>query len=211
MKKLHTLIDSAVIAAVTGGFITLFLALNEAKMKHITEERGKWREKIRDIAAKLSTESENADDNDNFYALISGLKVRINAYGLTFTPDSRKYYMNDGHIWAVIRDIEAKNNLHKNLKLLNDYLSFLLKYDWERAKYEVKNNYPFLNPAFWIAFYAISICLNFLMCGLWIIIFTAVPAGLTVFWIRRIAGDFMIKNKYISCLKKYDSSRNNNT
>lgn len=67
------------------------------------------------------------------------MKVRINAEGFI----NRKSYLEDGHIWEVIDDLEdnnKENNFENNKKKLILYLSALLKYDWERNKYEVKGS-----------------------------------------------------------------------
>lgn len=95
------------------------------------------------------------------------LKVRINGYGKAYiTPmgmseikKEASYYLEDGHIWEVIEKLENydlesppendPNDLqhiqiaadtvefNKNKKLLVNYLSALLKFDWERSKQEI--------------------------------------------------------------------------
>lgn len=51
-------------------------------------------------------------------------------------------YSDDAHIWKIIEIIENKNfNINKLSKLqliLQEYLSLLLKWDWERSKREVR-------------------------------------------------------------------------
>ena len=157
-----SLIDSAVIAAIIAGCVSLLMSKSEAKLKHITEERKAWREKIREIAARLY---ESRKPENQIYGVnisLEELKVRINAYGINLTElpehdDAEqivKRYKNDGHIWRTIRDIEAGIELEKNYSRLVDYLSLLLKHDWERAKDEANGNPLFIkeyNDSLYIA------------------------------------------------------------
>ena len=60
-----------------------------------------------------------------------------------------KYFRNDGHIWKQIHKIEAKDKFEKNdISVLIEYLSYLLKYDWERSKSEVLINMQVLYARF---------------------------------------------------------------
>ena len=72
------------------------------------------------------------------------MRVRINAYGT-----SSSNYTKDGHIWQCIETIErfssekpfCKNKFDNGKKVLIDFLSALLKYDWERSKRELFINF----------------------------------------------------------------------
>ncbi len=49
-----------------------------------------------------------------------------------------KYFKTDGHIWKQIHKIESNNKVNKkDISILIEYLSYLLKYDWERSKAEI--------------------------------------------------------------------------
>lgn len=71
---------------------------------------------------------------------ISELKVRINAYGIAYNS-----IFADSHIWEQIFIVESMESLSLNelnnikRKFVNQ-ISCLLKYDWERAKVEIKGN-----------------------------------------------------------------------
>ena len=69
---------------------------------------------------------------------MTALKVRINAFG---NNGVSSYLKDDVHIWELINEIEEKKPCPKVLKLqqelLIQYLSLLLKSDWERSKKEV--------------------------------------------------------------------------
>lgn len=52
-----------------------------------------------------------------------------------------KYFKTDGHIWKQIHKIESNNEVDKkDISILIEYLSYLLKYDWERSKTEILTN-----------------------------------------------------------------------
>lgn len=126
----------AIFAAIGSCIAALFTYLNsrrESKLKYITEERQKWREEIREIA-------ENIEMNTiNIKRELTKLKVRINAYGLSNKND-------DAHIFNIIKEIEKYDKERNDEKILEkkeiliEYLSFLLKHDWERVKDEVNKD-----------------------------------------------------------------------
>ena len=139
-----TILTSGVIAAIVAGVIELVKMNNSNKATYIISQREEWREKIRTITAEICE-----SDYDHICIPLTNLKTRINAYGKTeSTPekndvnDTREYYLKDGHIHKVIKDIEI-NDENKNSKVfetnkskLIGYLELLLKFDWERSKKE---------------------------------------------------------------------------
>lgn len=131
----------ALIGVIVTAIVTYLIARRESKLKYITEERQNWRNELREIAVNI--ESKNGADLKNE---LTKLKVRLNAYGMTNVKTSKddSYYHQDSHIFKIINQDKGcftKNGLELNPdekeKLIN-YLSFLLKYDWERGKAEVK-------------------------------------------------------------------------
>lgn len=151
---LSAVLSSTVISAVINNYFNLKQHNNTNSLKYITEERQKWREKIRDIAKNIEAYQYSSDDKDKqkLKEILVELKVNINPYGKENkqknknTEDKEKEYLKDAHIWEVISTLEKeqekqgeqnKNKFSKNKGKLIDYLSCLLKYDWERAKYEV--------------------------------------------------------------------------
>lgn len=126
---------SAGIAGILSVLVSLIISKKQDNLKYITNERKEWREKIRDIASKLH----NANYNRTLY-LLTELKVRINAMGNGVFND----YKYDAHIWEIVNFLEIKepekNELKKQQNLLINYLSLLLKDDWERTKNEVKGD-----------------------------------------------------------------------
>lgn len=71
---------------------------------------------------------------------LTDLKVRINSFGNNVS----ERYDDDAHIWEVIKELEEKRISDKVLRQMQEqlveYLSLLLKMDWERSKREVKGN-----------------------------------------------------------------------
>lgn len=134
--NLLTLVGSGGIVAVFSSLMAYFTARKKDTLQYITGERKEWREKMRELAASLhgASYSETLE-------ILTNLKVRINAYGMHTKLAS---IFDDSHIWKLIEELESKEwkrkELKKKQKQLIDYISLLLKYDWERSKNEVKGN-----------------------------------------------------------------------
>lgn len=130
---METLLGSAVIAAICSGLVSYSISRRQGNLQYITGERKEWREKIREIATRL-----HRADYKKTLKILTELKVRINAFGNNGVSSS---FMDDAHIWELINDIEEKESKPEILKLqqeiLIQYLSLLLKNDWERSKKEV--------------------------------------------------------------------------
>lgn len=130
---MKTLLGSAVIAAICSGLVSYGISKHQGNLQYITGERKEWREKIRKIATRL-----HKADYKKTLEILTDLKVRINAFGNNGVSSSFK---DDAHIWELINEIEEKEPCPKVLKLqqelLIQYLSLLLKSDWERSKKEV--------------------------------------------------------------------------
>lgn len=114
--------------------ISFIISRRQGSLQYITGERKEWREQIRNIAYNLN----NASYGKTLKILIE-LKVRINGFGM-----NRKNCMEDAHIWEVIHEIEKEKPsneiLNRRQKQLIEYISLLLKYDWERSKREIRGN-----------------------------------------------------------------------
>ena len=132
-------------AAVVGALITgLFGWTNNRtnnSLNYITDERKRWRDKIREISEAIETCKFHGEDKENINVYLLQLENNINPYG-RFQPSD---YEHDGHIWEVIGKIERAENeeeFKKYQKELLSYLQLLLKEDWERSKKEVKGYSP---------------------------------------------------------------------
>ena len=95
---------------------------------------------------KYKTSDKNAKNNssrsffERFKKFIRFLlpKIRIEKDPMV---QLTKYFKTDGHIWKQIHKIESNSNVDRNdISILIEYLSYLLKYDWERSKTEILTN-----------------------------------------------------------------------
>lgn len=132
--NLEMLLGSALITAIFSGMISYIISRREGRLQYITGERSAWRRQIRKIALKL----EGASYEKTLKALCE-LELRINAFG---NDNDKGSYFNDVHIWKIINELEKEEPSEQVLALkqkqLIEYLSLLLKVDWERSKKEVR-------------------------------------------------------------------------
>lgn len=133
---INTILSSTVIVAVMSGFVSYIIARRQGNLQYITGERKEWRDKIREIAHIVDGAS-----YEKTLVILNELKLRINAFGNNAVQIS---YSSDAHIWELIKDLEnkkpSKQELTMKQRQLIEYISLLLKYDWERSKREVKGN-----------------------------------------------------------------------
>lgn len=136
-------LSSSVVAAIASGLFAKYRGDKEDYHKHITAERAKWRDAIRELAAKLPSSNRN-----KVKKVITQLVLYLNPYGKGSEADR---YLKDEHIWRLIKEMgdmvdgkpesEIKKDLYDKSNLLKDYIALLLKYDWERSKREVRMNW----------------------------------------------------------------------
>lgn len=131
-----TFLSSTVIASIVSVLITYITFKRTEENKYITGERKEWREKMRDISSELHGAS-----YEKTLFLLTELKVRINAWGNSTNKECHSFF-EDSHIWEIIDKLEEKRPKKDFLRLkqkqLIEYISVLLKYDWERSKKEIK-------------------------------------------------------------------------
>lgn len=136
-ELLKIVLSSSLLVGIVSAVVSLFNNKKNNNLKYITEDRRRWREEIRNIVDEL--------ENTNYYnrnKILQRLKVRINPYGKNDNKIS-----HDSHIWDVIGEIEnasCDKEFREKKEQLVLYLSFLLKYDWERTKKEVSGNWKVL-------------------------------------------------------------------
>ncbi len=164
---LENILTSGVISAVIAGIFAFVQKYRNTRLKNITNERKMWRDDIRKLSEELQKADDynsilsvlvklkvkinafgNVIDYDNDYENIklSILNPNDNCHDLDRQKliNLTKYYKNDAHIWKQIHLLESNDN--KNIEnkgqktILIEYLSFLLKYDWERSKSEILIN-----------------------------------------------------------------------
>ena len=141
MSTITTILTSAVAGALITGIFGWINNQKNNSLNYITDERKKWRDKIREISGKIETCKFQGTGKKNVSGYLLQLENNINPYG-KFDPAD---YEHDGHIWEVIGKIEQAGNeeeFKKYQKELLSYLQLLLKEDWERSKKEVKGYSP---------------------------------------------------------------------
>lgn len=195
-----------IVALITGilSLFTLFIKTNkESKLSRITDERTKWREEMRNIAKKLSATNqldENTNDSnkekESLQEILTQLKTRLNSYG-----KGRDDYLKDSHIWKSISIIETNGNSNiedEKIKLI-DYLSLLLKYDWERSKIESSLNVSA------IIGYSIYIISNVLFAYFAFTDFTDTTLYLLIIMILLFASLFFMPSLFMSIFKLFNN------
>lgn len=106
------------------------------QLEYVTSERANWRIMIREtlqelLRIKMDTFSSDDQERYAYRRCLIRLQPLINPYSETEEEDSDSYYIKDGHIKKII-DNDDLNDIDK----LITFLSYLLKFDWERSKYE---------------------------------------------------------------------------
>lgn len=104
--------------------LTWHIAERRLLVEHITAERTKWREKIREKALKVH----DAILGENFSEL-SKLK---NEFQALLNPIDK----NDQEILSLIDTNKQRGSLELQARKFSQSVSLLLKHDWERAKLE---------------------------------------------------------------------------
>lgn len=158
---LEMVLASTLIATIVTIIFQFITNKKSDNLKYITNERVQWRQELRSIAEEI----QNADPQ-NIKSVLVKLKMRINAYGMSL-PD---VYEKDGHLWLIMRIMENEENIERfelHKELLINFISLLLKQDWEKSKEEVKGN--IMNTALliiYIEFICFLIYFHFVICKL---------------------------------------------
>jgi hypothetical protein len=140
METLSILLGSGVIAAVVSAVITLHLGERHILIENITKERAKWREIMRKISDEINKSVLTADQDGRGKHIVSNdirryceqLRVRLNPY----PEDCDKFILLVlGRLCDSLEKGESES-VKKYLAEFNGRMAFLLKHDWDRAKYE---------------------------------------------------------------------------
>ena len=136
-ELLIVILSSTVLATVITCIFNYIVNNKNHVSDNIIAERKLWREVMRNISNELNT----AMDEKAIRVVVAKIKVNINAFGYKNSSN----YMQDGHIWKVIRAFEKEKKIDNDLamkykNILTNMISALLKYDWERSKGEIKGN-----------------------------------------------------------------------
>lgn len=160
MEIAKILLSSAVIVAI----INVFQQSKSNKLKYITDERAEWRSCLKKIVVDIETAN-----SETIKIPLTELKLNINYYGNLEMNSISKEKINvfkDQHIWETIHLLEKccdnePDKFEEYKKRLVDYIGFLLKFDWERSKYETKSDYSILVSIVLIMASAISVLVEY--------------------------------------------------
>ena len=121
--SLAVVLTSTVVAALVAGLVSLRVSERRIAIENITQERAKWREKIRSNSAEACAAISASD-----HRAISRLQ---SAFSLLLNP-------HDAEDRAIVQSIVPSNDLLDQSKEFTDRIALLLKHDWERAKHEAR-------------------------------------------------------------------------
>jgi hypothetical protein len=121
-----TVLSSGVVAGLVAGLVTLRGSERKIQIENITQERAKWREKIRANALLVYQAAEKGD--------LKALGESRLAFQLLLNPFDAEDMAIIGSITALTQTPDPKPRLPE----FAGRVSYLLKHDWERAKAEAK-------------------------------------------------------------------------
>ena len=133
-------LTSAVVAALVAGLVTLRGSERKIQIENITQERAKWREKIR-ANALLVHQAAMAKD-----------EVKLAELQLVFALLLNPHDAEDQAILTSISGLRNVQDPERRLPEFSGRLSYLLKHDWERAKYEAKPWFTRCSPPVRVAY-----------------------------------------------------------
>lgn len=146
MGIIEVLLSSVVIVA-----LIEYISKNKSNsLQYVTSARSDWRKDMKQTACRL-----NQADREHVGEVFAELKVNLNGYGffpsLNQYPDDKQLdFFRDEHIWKQMAYIEEKmygwqdETFTREKNKVNEYITSLLKFDWERTKQEVKTKSTFL-------------------------------------------------------------------
>lgn len=112
-----------ILAAVITGFVAWHLGERQVRIRNVTEERAKWRDRLRALAADLAAVPEDKPLERRKAAM--GLRLLLNPYDEL-----------DRELVAILNRMEKDGLSPTDLQQFSLRLQLLLKHDWERAKRE---------------------------------------------------------------------------
>ena len=121
-----TIIGSAVVAAIVSGLVAWRTAERQIQIQNITQERAKWREKVRAHSLEIHQAAARG----------SGRKVLAGRAALTALLNP--FDSEDNAILMCADRVASSDEPKLHLQEFSERIAYLLKHDWERAKYEAK-------------------------------------------------------------------------
>lgn len=165
MNSFLQFLKSSLITAIVTFLFNLVLNRKKDTLSYITQERKNWRERIRELAEKIEMSRYNGSGNEDIKPYLVQLKMNINTYGKDCIMD----ISHDSHIWQSIERIQlvtSEEEFNNEKEMLLNFLSLMLKNDWERCKREVRGN----TIRIWSLIFVLTTCLGlgvyyFIICN----------------------------------------------
>lgn len=123
---LGTVLTSGVVAALVSGLVSLRNNERKLVIENITQERTKWREKIREKNIQIH-EAYQSKESAKIEAAGAELRLLLNPMDPL-----------DRDILTEIPTLKNFESTPQDIERFSIKLSLLLKHDWERAKQETK-------------------------------------------------------------------------
>lgn len=120
------------IPVVITAFVTWHIASKRFLVENVTEERRKWREKVRETALRVH-DAIISDDKAKIRRLRNEFRTRLNPAD----PDDKEI------IKCICSHDDTEENRLDRAEKFARRIALLLKHDWERAKREARI-FPFL-------------------------------------------------------------------
>ena len=119
-------LSSSVVGGLVAGFVALRSGERKIQIENVTQERAKWREKIRIKSVEVHQ------------AAIGNNPVKIAELQLEFSLNLNPFDQEDKEMLTVIAALNDRSTLEAKLREFSVRVALLLKHDWERAKHEAK-------------------------------------------------------------------------
>jgi hypothetical protein len=118
---INTILTSAVIAGLVAAYVALRSLWAKIAIENITQERAKWRDKIREKSALIHK------------AIIESDSTKLSEYRAELTLLLNPLDQDDNEI---LYSIKVSPDSELQAKEFSERVGLLLKHDWERAKLE---------------------------------------------------------------------------
>ena len=123
LSMFQVVLTSSVVSGVVSAFVAIWTTQKKISIENITQERTKWREKVRAKALEVHTSIINRNEDD-----LKRLKVE---FSVILNPSD----CEDRKIIGCIK-LPQKGKENECSDVFSQRVSFLLKHDWERSKLE---------------------------------------------------------------------------
>lgn len=123
MEYIKIILTSSVVAALVAAFVAIFTTQLKISIENITQERAKWRNKIREKALEVHN------------AIVGNNEVELGKLKVEFSVILNPSDPEDNLIIELIKTPVFGQEL-KQSDEFSKRIALLLKHDWERAKLE---------------------------------------------------------------------------